>query len=439
MKKRNVSAKPANILRKRAETVLIKSTRTTKAISQVDGDKLMYELQVHQIELEMQNEELRNTQLALEESRNRYVDLYDFAPVGYFILDKGGVIEEVNLAGAQLLGIERRYLVNRSFFHFISRDSQDTFYRHRQSVVKAGTQQTCEVKLVQRDGTLFYAQLISVAVQHSAKNYGQFRISITDISQRRAAEARIRQREVELAHFSRLHTMGEMVSGIAHELNQPLTAIVHYIGGCITRLYKTHSAPEIINVMERVMLQAEQAGAIIHRLKAFLKKETVPPTILDINTIIRSTLDLMEYEIKHAQIKIQLGLSDVLPAIKGDPIQLQQVILNIVHNAIEAMQTTPTKPPQLNIQTYQMTPDKVEIMIADNGQGISDNQINHIFDPFFSTKAAGMGMGLAIVRSILESHGGNISVMSNAVIGTRFHLTLPVYRGDEENTLCTNL
>jgi PAS domain S-box-containing protein len=431
VKRRNTT----NNLRTRAENLLRENTLNTEAHASVNTNTLMHELQLSQIELEMQNEELRTAYSALEESHSRYVDLFDFAPLGYFQLSRESVIDDVNLAGAQLLGLERRYLINRKFYRFISADCRDEFYNYCHTIFKTAKQQTCELKLIKKDNTQLFVELTGIVVLHTTENYGQLRIAISDITLRRKAEMRARQHELELAHFARLTALGEMVLSIAHEINQPLTAIVQYIGGCIMRLQDLEIDPTILDIMRRVMLQAEHAGAIIHRVKAFLKKESVETTDLNINKAIRSVITLIEHEIKNARVNMHLKLADSLPSIKGDYIQLQQVILNIMQNAIEAMFAVSS--PQLTIQTQYTLEDKIEIIISDNGEGIPLPIIDKIFNPFFTTKAKGIGIGLSIVRSIIEQQDGYIAVVSNIKQGTQFHLLFPVFK-KEVDTVCSN-
>lgn len=184
--------KPKKIsqLRKRAEDALQEATEELQEHSISDAQRLIHELQVHQIELEMQNEELRDAQKELEESRDRYSDLYDFAPVGYFSFDKNGLILEVNLTGAKKLGVERNFLIKKPFSLFISPGSKDVFYVHLRQVFKTGVRQSCELKLVDKKGVQFDAQLESLSVQFG--NSGHCRTAISDITDRKKVEEAIR-------------------------------------------------------------------------------------------------------------------------------------------------------------------------------------------------------------------------------------------------------
>jgi PAS domain S-box-containing protein len=193
MKESGTESRQLKALRHRAEALLHEKPQALSDIPPEDIQQLIHELQVHQIELEMQNEELRRTQSKLAEARDKYFDLYEFAPVGYFTLDKNALVAEANLTGANLLAVDRRSLINSSFTRFIAPDFQDNFYFHRRQIVETATKQTCELKLIKNDGTEFYGLLESIAVPDAEGNFRQFRTAITDITQRKRAEDALRE------------------------------------------------------------------------------------------------------------------------------------------------------------------------------------------------------------------------------------------------------
>jgi PAS domain S-box-containing protein len=191
-------------LRRRAEGLLDQDPKDFQSLPPEEVQKLIHELNVHRIELEMQNEELRRAQIEIEESRNRYSDLYDFAPVGYFALNEKGLIIEANLTGADMLGMERRYLIKRGFSGFITPNFQDIFYHHRKQVFKSRDKQSCQLKLCKKDGTEFYAQLESVATEDDKGNFSRLRTTITDITHLKQAEAALSKSERELKIRNRI-------------------------------------------------------------------------------------------------------------------------------------------------------------------------------------------------------------------------------------------
>ncbi|MBI5057841.1 MAG: PAS domain-containing protein [Nitrospirae bacterium] len=184
MNKSSPESKKTGSLRKKAEGKLRKQKGTSlKIISAQDSQSLVHELQVHQIELEMQNEELRNAQVLLEESRSKYFDLYEFAPVGYFTLDKKGLILDANLKGANLLGLEKSILRRTPFSRYVSRDEQDKYYFSRKNILETKTQQTCELKMQKKGGAIFYAQLECIPVQGNKDTDIQLRIVMNEVTE----------------------------------------------------------------------------------------------------------------------------------------------------------------------------------------------------------------------------------------------------------------
>ncbi|MBI4356269.1 MAG: GHKL domain-containing protein [Gammaproteobacteria bacterium] len=248
---------------------------------------------------------------------------------------------------------------------------------------------------------------------------------IKEMHSREKAEENVRQHQRELAHFSRLKTMGEMASGIAHELNQPLAAIVNYTGGCLERLQTEQTVPEFVAVVQKINDQAERAGAIIHRLKDFLRKGNAVTESVDVRLAIENVLKLIECELNQYEIKWSVQANECPKALM-DKTHFEQVTLNIIQNAIEAMkENTEGKARLLTITVGLSGKEMVEVSIKDTGPGIPPEILEKLFEPFFTTKEEGMGMGLSIVSSILESHGGRIQVSSMVGEGAMFKLFMP--------------
>jgi PAS domain S-box-containing protein len=221
VKRSEEKSKQINNLHKRAEEILDRDPETLQSLPPKDVQKLIHELNIHQIELEMQNEELRRAQVEIEESRNRYSDLYDFSPIGYFNFDKTGLIMEVNLTGGDLLGIERGKLIKRNFSRFIAKKFQNAFYSHRQSVFKTKTKQACELKLVKKDGSEFYARLESIPVQNDEGEISSLRTAITDITEQKQAAEKIEEK----TNLSRI--LLENIPSVALLIRPETRVIVH--------------------------------------------------------------------------------------------------------------------------------------------------------------------------------------------------------------------
>ncbi len=248
-----------------------------------------------------------------------------------------------------------------------------------------------------------------------------------DITPRKQTEQTGRQHQIELAHVARMNSMGEMASTLAHELNQPLAAIANYTKGCVRRLESGHfQLEQIMNAMRQAAFQSERAGEIIHRMKNFVRKGKLYYEAADINKIIRNMVQLISYEMREFPIPIHLELAEQIPHLPVDTIQIEQVILNLLRNAIEAMQEVKTVKPRLIVRTLMPSGDIMHVDVIDNGPGFTAEVAQCLLTPYFTTKPKGMGMGLAICRTIVEAHGGHLSARLNPEGGAWFQFTLPV-------------
>ena len=247
------------------------------------------------------------------------------------------------------------------------------------------------------------------------------------LERQRAAEARARsaleRHQAELAHVLRVSAMGEMAAQLAHELTQPLGAIANYAGGARLRLQAGPDPPaELIDVIDRIGREALRAGAIIRRLREFLQKTDPQRAPVDLNALVREVAALVEGETRERGIAVHLILHPDLPLVSADAVEIEQVLINLTRNAIEAMQAANGAAPLLSVET-RAGRDAVEVFVRDTGPGIIAPP-SEIFEPFYTTKPGGLGMGLAICRTIVELHGGTLSA-SSAPDGASFRFTLP--------------
>lgn len=240
------------------------------------------------------------------------------------------------------------------------------------------------------------------------------------------AEAQALRHQSDLAHVDRLNIMGEMASGLAHELNQPLSAISTYCQAGLRIIETCEEKPEKLeHALEQASMQAQRAGTIVHRMRRFGSKGKTHRSTMDINAVILNATDFVEPELVKQGISRQLELADNLPAVMADSIQIEQVVINLLQNSIEAMDTANTGTPAVTISS-RLTDNHIEVAIHDNGPGLDETMINTVFDAFYSTKAEGMGLGLAISRSIIEAHGGQLSAEPQPGHGTTFYFTIPL-------------
>ena len=257
-----------------------------------------------------------------------------------------------------------------------------------------------------------------------------------DITDRKRAEEereRLRQVEADLAHINRVSMMGELAASIAHEVNQPLSGIVSNGSACLRWL--AGDVPNVEEVREAVgdiVRDGKRAGEVIARIRALTKRTAPPKEELDLNDTVREVLALVGDEAKRTSVTIRTPFADDVFPVLGDRVQLQQVVLNLIMNAIEAMSGVADRPRELIITTGNIDADQVVVSVEDSGPGLDPNAASRIFDPFYTTKASGMGMGLSISRSILQNHGGRLWATARDGPGTIFHFSLPKY--DEEGS-----
>ncbi|HYC44138.1 MAG TPA: ATP-binding protein [Burkholderiales bacterium] len=247
----------------------------------------------------------------------------------------------------------------------------------------------------------------------------------TDITERRRAEALFRQQQEKMQITARLVAVGEMATTLAHELNQPLAAISNYSMGCVRRLRSgTWDEAELLDALEKGAAQAERASKVVQHVREFVARRAPNLVPCDINEVVGGVSSMIGLEARQNGATLKLELSDIVPYVHADPLLMEQVILNLSRNALEAMQETPAAERQLTIRSRPNGGDTVEVEVEDKGRGIDPQLEANLFTPFFSTKSHGMGLGLHICRSIVEAHGGHVWVSRNEPGGMTFHFSL---------------
>ena len=249
----------------------------------------------------------------------------------------------------------------------------------------------------------------------------------TDITESRQIEDENVRQQTRLEQTSRLISMGEMASTLAHELNQPLAAISNYAMGCVTRLESgAYRSEDLLAAMRKASFQAERAGKIVRRMRDFVRKSEPNRASVPLADIVDEAIGFAEIEARKAGVDIRVSIPPALPPVYADRIMIEQVLLNLVKNGIEAMVQTPRQRRQLSVVAHRNDEAQVEIEVRDNGHGIDDSETEKLFTPFFTTKPQGMGMGLNICRTIIEFHNGRLWAAPNPEGGTTFRFTLPL-------------
>jgi PAS domain S-box-containing protein len=258
---------------------------------------------------------------------------------------------------------------------------------------------------------------------------------LTDIEDRKRAEQeheRVHQLEVELAHINRVGVMGELAASIAHEVNQPLSGVVSNASAGLRWLARDQpELEEVRAALGSIVRDGKRAGDVIARIRALTRRTTTPRVRLDLNELIREVLILIDDEAKRHSVTIQTQFADELPPVVGDRVQLQQVVLNLVMNAIQAMSSIGARAREMAITTRSIEPDQVQVTVEDWGVGIDPEKIHKMFEPFYTTKSGGMGMGLSISRSIIQAHGGRLWAAAKDGQGAAFHFTVAKYLDED--------
>ncbi|MBN1341750.1 MAG: hypothetical protein JXQ73_03675 [Phycisphaerae bacterium] len=248
-----------------------------------------------------------------------------------------------------------------------------------------------------------------------------------EITDRERAEELSRRHQAELAHASRLSTVGELASGLAHELNQPLNAIVSYCVSCTQRIQSGALRPDgLLALMEKATRQAQRAGEILHRIRGFVRRRESFRSTTDINGLVREAVSFVDYEARQRGIQIELQLDDSLPPILVNRIEIEQVIINLLKNGFESMSEMKASDARLVVATSHCLEDGIEVAVSDRGAGFDKDVGERLFEPFFTTKADGMGMGLAISQTIIKAHGGRLWATPYPDLGATFTFVLPV-------------
>jgi signal transduction histidine kinase len=382
------------------------------------------DLQLYEMELELQNCDLRESEMQREAILSKYLNLYNLAPISYFILNSSCLIIEVNHAGANLLNLDKSSLTNKCFSRYIAPDSQMIFSNYKTAAFNDMNINNCEVKLLRRNSPIFYAELEGKAVFNPTTGEKELFLFVLNISERKKSERDIQNTQQKLAITDRHNSLNELASTIAHELNTPLAIILNYVQGCIRRIESGNfAADDLLNALKATAKQSSRASEIILRLKNFKQQGMLKTEMVCVDTMVKEVINLINLEVTDSLVTIFYRPSK-FPDVKIDRVHIQQVILNLARNALEAMRDSNTVDPRIIIETNRITKNEIEINVIDNGPGFNEEKVHQLFDPHFTTKDYGIGLGLAVSQSIIKAHGSEIIAKLNPVGGSCFSFTL---------------
>ncbi|MFA6051479.1 MAG: PAS domain S-box protein [Methylobacter sp.] len=390
------------------------------------------ELVESNLSLKKKVEELKYSKHQLREREAKLNSIFNASIEGIITIDTAGNIISVNAAVETIFGYRVEDLIGSSINKLMPLPLRNKTRRNLKDYLQAympkNIGQINEVEGIRKDGSSVPLDL-SIA-KFSIDKTTYFTGIVRDVSLRKHQEQLDKEHLDELAHVTRLGLMGEMASGIAHEVNQPLTAIANYTQACLNFIRgENPDLEQLDEILFKTHQQTLRAGQIIHRLRDFVKSKKIHRTTADINTLIHDAISLCNAEFRPNNIRLRLELAKNLPAVYVDNVQIEQVIINLIKNSIDALKNLPQKTQRhLAIQTQLNDDNDIEIRVKDNGPGIDEAQQQKILTPFYTTKSDGMGMGLVISRSLVEAHDGVLYFNSKPENGTTFYFTLPTGR-----------
>jgi PAS domain S-box-containing protein len=361
----------------------------------------------------------------VEEALRERVSLLDLSHDTIFVRDLSDVISYWNRGAEELYGWTSEEATGQVTHSLLQTIFPRPLEKIKEELFGAGRWEG-ELVHTKRDGSR-----VVVASRWSLQRDGEGRpVAIletnNDITERKRAEEALQKAQAELAHITRVTTMGELTSSIAHEINQPLAAIVTNANACLRWLAtEPPSLDEARESVGRIVRDGHRAGEVVGRVRALFKKTASDKARLDIDDLIKDSVALVKGEVRRNRVLLRTELAPDLPPVSGDRVQLRQVVLNLIINGIEAMSTVTGRPRDLLVRTRRDESGGIHVLVRDSGVGVDPRNTDRLFDAFYTTKAEGIGMGLSVSRSIIEAHGGRLWAASDDGHGATFQFTLP--------------
>jgi PAS domain S-box-containing protein len=416
MKRQAEEVTPQSDLRQQAEALLQLLPRDTANFAAADLERLLHDLHIHQVELELQNEALRSNREELQIARDKYTELYDFAPVGYLTLDRQGTILEANLTAATQLGVARSALVGTPLSRFVARDDQDVLYLHRRHVMEQEPPHLCELHMQRADGTSFIGLLRSRVARNTTERVNQYYMILSDITALKQAEAARQQAE-------RLASLGTFAAGLAHELNNPLYVIASTAEHARDELSRGRPVDEMDEYLADILADAERCAQIVKRVLNFARQGSRDKMLLDLHGLVQEMHQYMQHYAEQYGVSMRLRLAPTQPYVIANRDDIGLALVNLIHNAIEAC----SDGGHVTVSTT-VEAEHVQMQVLDTGVGLSQEDLQQVFDPFYTTRqeAGGTGLGLSLTHRIVTDHRGSIELQSVLGQGTTVCVRLPL-------------
>jgi PAS domain S-box-containing protein len=365
-----------------------------------------------------------------EESLRKLSQAVEQSPVNVAITDVDGNIEYVNARFCQITGYSQAEAIGQNSRILKSGHTSDEEYRALWQTIAAGGEWSGEFLNKAKDGSLFWERALITSIKDENGRITHYLAVKEDITDRKKDEEAMQQMRLQLTHVARLSTLGEMAAELAHELNHPLYAILNY-SKASRNLLAEEGVPDLKSLREwneEIAAIASSAGEVVKRLRSFASRAESPRTVCRIEETVEEALALFAVELRSAQAVVETSFSAGLPAVEIDRVQIQQVIVNLLSNAVDAMADSPRDMRKITVGT-SVSDATVEVVVCDRGVGLPPGSETRVFEPFVSTKPEGLGMGLSIARTIVTAHGGRLWATSNPEGGASFHFTLPFEHG----------
>lgn len=379
---------------------------------------------------------VKRAEKAVRESQQLLDLVLATLPVGVVVTDRAGDIILANAASKRIWGDiiitsgPERWQRSKGFWHDSGQAIAPANWASVRALSKGQTSLNELIDIETYDGRRKTIQNSAAPIRNAEGLIVGAVIVNEDVTERMRAEEALRQAQAELAHVGRWSMIGELTASIAHEINQPLVGVVTNANACQQWLSGSKPAiAEARKALGRIARDGKRAGDVIARVRALLQKGKPVRKLLNINHVVRTTISLVEYELRQKKVTLRMDLAPELPRLWADCVQLEQVIMNLILNAVDAMSEVTEHVRLARIRTARPKRGVVRVEIRDTGVGIDPELAKHLFEPFFTTKANGLGLGLAISRSIVESHGGRLSANRNRGPGMTFQFTLPARNG----------
>jgi PAS domain S-box-containing protein len=371
----------------------------------------------------------KRSEAALLAGEQRWRSIFETSTLAILIVDHDLHYTATNPAFRAMLGYTEDELRRLTPLDITVEEERDTTLKRLANLQQGKIDHyVIEKQYRRKDGKIIWAQVSVARVSVSERE--MFIVTMIDISETKRAQDNLRAMQSELARVTQLTTIGQMAASIAHEVKQPLVAITTNCYAGLRWLAKEPPSLEKVRAcIDRIADATRRADQVINGIKAMFQKGNQEKTLLNVYQLIREVLELVSGEAQKKRVIVRSDLPDEIPPVLANRVQLQQVMLNLITNAIEAMDLTTDSPRLLQVTSTLHSPSNVVIAVEDSGPGMDSNDVNRIFDPFFTTKPHGMGMGLSICRSIVEAHDGRLSARSAADRGSVFEITLPVAAG----------